>query len=119
MEDSKYASRKFILFLITDLLFMGALTYCLVYNKDYVLTLTSAIISIICAYSGINLADNGTISSIINSFKGKVPSNKSSTEDVTSTIVTTAKTEETPSTKLPETKSALGGASEVEKSPEV
>jgi len=69
MSDNKYGSRKFIIILLTDILFFAALGYCLYKKLDYVLTITTAIVTLVCAYCGINLTESGIVSNLISAFK--------------------------------------------------
>ena len=96
MEDSKHASRKFLLFAITTLVFLGGWVYALIYKPDLLTGIMVAIFTVISGYSGANLLDNGTVTNILGALKNKIPETKSLTEDTIPTIILPTKTVEKP-----------------------
>lgn len=71
MEDKVFTSRKFLLFLLNDLVFLGLLCYCVYFKiEGLVPSILVAIATILGAYFGANVGEK-SLPSIIELFGKK------------------------------------------------
>lgn len=69
MEDNKYASRKFLIFLLTDLALLSVLWYCIYTKSDeHIVSILMTIVTIVGTYAGVNVGEK-TLPSIVDAIK--------------------------------------------------
>ena len=82
MEDNKYASRKFIMFLITNIFLLFILWYCIYSGKDtHINSILMSVVTVLGTYAGINVGEKslpGLIGAIkeLGGYKKETPGSK-------------------------------------------